>query len=72
MNINIRIATEDDFPSIFLLIKELAAFEKATSKKVDIRDAKRKTVDLIPFDGTGQTSSLIVSWLIWLGFVQKK
>jgi GNAT superfamily N-acetyltransferase len=32
MNINIRKATEADFPIILLLIKELAAFEKAPEK----------------------------------------
>jgi len=32
MNINIRKATEEDFPEILLLIKELAAFEKASGK----------------------------------------
>lgn len=32
MNINIRKATEEDFPEIFLLIKELAAFEKSPGK----------------------------------------
>jgi GNAT superfamily N-acetyltransferase len=31
-NITVRNATEEDFPSIILLIKELAAFEKAPEK----------------------------------------
>jgi GNAT superfamily N-acetyltransferase len=32
LKINIRYATEEDFPSIILLIRELAAFEKAQGK----------------------------------------
>jgi len=32
MNISIRKAAEEDFPSILLLIKELAAFEKSPDK----------------------------------------
>lgn len=46
MNINIRIATEDDFPSILLLIKELAAFEKAPEKVTNSVEQMKKEKEL--------------------------
>jgi hypothetical protein len=46
MNINIRIATEDDFPSIILLIKELAAFEKVPEKVTNSVEQMKKEKEL--------------------------
>jgi GNAT superfamily N-acetyltransferase len=46
MNINIRKASDGDFPSILLLIKELAAFEKASEKVTNTVDLMREEKDL--------------------------
>lgn len=46
MNINIRKATEVDFPSILILIKELAAFEKAPEKVTNSLELMKKEKDL--------------------------
>jgi ribosomal protein S18 acetylase RimI-like enzyme len=45
-NINIRAVTEDDFPAILLLIKELAAFEKAPEKVTNSVELMKKEKDL--------------------------
>lgn len=42
MNINIRKATENDFPAILSLIKELAAFEKAPEKVTNTVELMRR------------------------------
>lgn len=46
MNINIRKGSEGDFPSILLLIKELAAFEKAPEKVTNSVEQMREEKDL--------------------------
>ena len=46
MNYKIRIATEKDFPSILLLIRELAAFEKAPEKVTNSVEMMKKEKDL--------------------------
>jgi GNAT superfamily N-acetyltransferase len=46
MNITIRIATEEDFPSVLLLINELAAFEKAADKVTNSVEQMIKEKDL--------------------------
>ena len=46
MNIKIRIATEDDFPEILLMIKALAAFEKAPEKVTNTVALMKKEKDL--------------------------
>ena len=46
MNITIRNAIEVDFPSILLLIKELAAFEKAPGKVTNSIELMQKEKDL--------------------------
>jgi ribosomal protein S18 acetylase RimI-like enzyme len=46
IKINIRTATEEDFPSILLLIKELAAFEKAHDKVSNSVEQMKKEKDL--------------------------
>jgi GNAT superfamily N-acetyltransferase len=46
MNINIRKATEVDFPSILILIKELAAFEKAPEKVTNSLELMKKEKNL--------------------------
>jgi GNAT superfamily N-acetyltransferase len=45
MNFNIRKATENDFPSILSLIKELAAFEKAPEKVTNTIELMRREKD---------------------------
>jgi ribosomal protein S18 acetylase RimI-like enzyme len=45
MNINIRKATEDDFPAILLLIKELAEFEKAPEQVTNSVELMKKEKD---------------------------
>ena len=45
MNISIRKATEVDFPSILLLIKELADFEKAPDKVTNTVEQMKKEKD---------------------------
>ena len=45
-NINIRTATEDDFPAILSLIRELAAFEKAPEKVTNSVELMKKEQDL--------------------------
>jgi GNAT superfamily N-acetyltransferase len=42
MNISIRKATEEDFPSVLSLIKELAAFEKSPEKVTNSVDQMRE------------------------------
>ena len=42
MNIKIRKATEEDFPAIFLLVEELAQFEKAPEKLTNSVEQMRK------------------------------
>jgi GNAT superfamily N-acetyltransferase len=46
MNINIRRAREEDFPEVLLLIKELAAFEKAPEKVTNSIELMKKEKDL--------------------------
>jgi GNAT superfamily N-acetyltransferase len=46
VNFNIRIATEDDFPAILLLIRELAAFEKAPEKVTNSVELMKKEKEL--------------------------
>jgi len=46
MNYKIRIATEKDFPAILLLIRELAAFEKAPEKVTNSVEMMKKEKDL--------------------------
>jgi GNAT superfamily N-acetyltransferase len=46
MNINIRKATEDDFPVILSLIKELATFEKAPGKVTNSVEQMNQEKDL--------------------------
>lgn len=46
MKINIRKASDGDFPSILLLIKELAAFEKASDKVTNTVELMREEKDL--------------------------
>jgi GNAT superfamily N-acetyltransferase len=46
MNIKIRKASEGDFPSILLLIKELAAFEKAPEKVTNSVELMKEEKDL--------------------------
>ena len=46
MHISIRKATEEDFPSILSLIKELAAFEKSPEKVTNTVDQMRQERDL--------------------------
>jgi GNAT superfamily N-acetyltransferase len=46
MNINIRIATEDDFPVILGLIKELAAYEKSPHKVTNTVELMTREKDL--------------------------
>ena len=46
MNINIRIAREEDFPEVLLLIKELAAFEKSSEKVTNSIELMKKEKDL--------------------------
>ena len=46
MNISIRKATDEDFPSVLLLIKELAAFEKSPEKVTNTVDQMRQEKDL--------------------------
>ena len=45
-NINIRTATEEDFPAILSLIRELAAFEKAPEKVTNSVELMKKEQDL--------------------------
>lgn len=45
MNINIRKATEDDFPAVLSLIKELATFEKAPEKVTNSVGQMKKEKD---------------------------
>lgn len=46
MNINIRKATDSDFPEILLLIKELALFEKAPEKVTNTVDLMKQEKEL--------------------------
>jgi GNAT superfamily N-acetyltransferase len=46
MNINIRRASEDDFHAVLLLIKELAAFEKASEKVTNSIGLMKKEKDM--------------------------
>jgi GNAT superfamily N-acetyltransferase len=46
MSINIRITTEEDFPAILKLIKELAAFEKSPHKVTNTVDLMNEEKDL--------------------------
>ncbi len=46
MNINIRTAGEEDFPEILFLIKELAAFEKASGKVTNSVELMKKEKDM--------------------------
>lgn len=46
MNINIRKATEKDFPEILALIKELASFEKAPEKVTNSVELMKQEKDL--------------------------
>jgi GNAT superfamily N-acetyltransferase len=46
MNINIRRASEDDFQAVLLLIKELAAFEKASEKVTNSIGLMKKEKDM--------------------------
>jgi len=46
MNINIRRAREEDFHEVLLLIKELAAFEKASEKVTNSIELMKKEKDM--------------------------
>ena len=46
MNFKIRIATEEDFPAILLLIRELAAFEKEPEKVTNTVETMKKEKDI--------------------------
>jgi GNAT superfamily N-acetyltransferase len=46
MNITIRVATEEDFPVILSLIKELAAYERAAEKVTNSVELMKKEKDL--------------------------
>ena len=46
MDFNIRYATEEDFPAILLLIRELAAFEKAPEKVTNSVEQMKREQEL--------------------------
>ncbi len=69
MNISIRKATEHDFPSIHLLIKELAAFEKAPEKVTNSVEQMRQEKDLFHcFVAETETKEIIGIALYFLAY----
>jgi GNAT superfamily N-acetyltransferase len=74
MDIYIRKASEEDFPSILLLIKELAAFEKASEKVTNSIELMKEEKDLfhcfVAETGTGEIAGMALyffAYYTWVG-----
>ena len=74
MNFSIRKATEEDFPSVLSLIKELAAFEKSPEKVTNTVDQMRQEKDLFKcFVAEQETGEIIgmalyfFAYFTWVG-----
>jgi GNAT superfamily N-acetyltransferase len=74
MNISIRKATEEDFPAVLLLIRELAAFEKAPEKVTNsvkqMRQEKHLFDCFVAETGTGEIVGMALyffAYFTWVG-----
>jgi ribosomal protein S18 acetylase RimI-like enzyme len=65
MRINIRKATETDFPEILLLIKELAAYEKSPDKVTNTVELMKQEKELFDCFVAETESNEIVGMAIW-------
>jgi len=75
MNINIRTASEEDFPLILSLIKELAAFEKMPEKVTNSVEQMKQEKDyfqcLIAETGTGEIVGIALFYFVYYTWVGK-
>jgi ribosomal protein S18 acetylase RimI-like enzyme len=74
MIVNIRYATEDDFPAVLSLIKELAAFEKAPDKVTNTVEQMKREKDLfhclVAETVTGEIAGMAIyfyAYYTWVG-----
>lgn len=65
MNINIRKATETDFPQILLMIKELAAYERSPDKVTNTVELMRQEEHLFDCIVAETEEKEIVGMAIW-------
>jgi len=75
MNINIRTASEEDFPLILSLIKELAAFEKMPEKVTNSVEQMKQEKDyfqcLIAETGTREIVGIALFYFVYYTWVGK-
>jgi predicted N-acetyltransferase YhbS len=74
MDFNIRYATEEDFPEILSLIRELAAFEKATEKVTNSVEQMNQEKELFRcFVAESETKEIVgialyfIAYYTWVG-----